>query len=98
MLEQLAEPGCGSLSARCPAGDPAQQKMMKFMPVVMGFIFFSLPAGALLYYVVGSLIGIGQQYVTNQVIGPPSVRTLRPAAERRVKRVGSGKSDGASGN
>ena len=28
--------------------DPAQQKMMMFMPLVMGFIFFSLPAGALL--------------------------------------------------
>lgn len=78
--------------------DPVQQKMMKFMPVVMGFIFFSLPAGALLYYVVGTLIGIGQQSVTNQIIGPPDVRTVRPAAERRVKRVGGGKSEGASGD
>ena len=25
--------------------DPAQQKMMMFMPLVMGFIFFSLPGG-----------------------------------------------------
>lgn len=78
--------------------DPVQQKMMKFMPLVMGFIFFSLPAGALLYYVVGTVIGIGQQYLTNRIIGPPNVRTVRPAAERRVKRVGGGKSEGASGN
>lgn len=78
--------------------DPAQQKMMKFMPLVMGFIFFSLPAGALLYYVVGTVIGIGQQYLTTRIIGPPNVRTVRPAAERRVKRVGGGKSEGASGN
>lgn len=78
--------------------DPAQQKMMKFMPLVMGFIFFSLPAGALLYYVVGTIIGIGQQYLTTRIIGPPNVRTVRPAAERRVKRVGGGKSEGASGN
>ena len=70
--------------------DPVQQKMMKFMPLVMGFIFFSLPAGALLYYVVGTVIGIGQQYATNQIIGPPNVRTVRPAAERRVKRKGEG--------
>ncbi len=70
--------------------DPVQQKMMKFMPLAMGFIFFSLPAGALLYYVVGTVIGIGQQSVTNQIIGPANVRTVRPAAERRVKRKGEG--------
>jgi YidC/Oxa1 family membrane protein insertase len=78
--------------------DPAQQKMMMFMPVVMGFMFFSLPAGALLYYVAGTIIGIGQQYLTTRIIGPPIVRTPRPPAERRAKRVGGGKTDGASGN
>ena len=77
--------------------DPAQQKMMMFMPLVMGFIFFSLPAGALLYYVAGTVIGIGQQHLTNRIIGPPIVRTPRPAAERRAKRVGGGKTDAASG-
>jgi YidC/Oxa1 family membrane protein insertase len=76
--------------------DPAQQKMMMFMPIILGFIFFSLPAGALLYYVAGTVIGIGQQYLTNQIIGPPAVRTVRPPAERRVKRVGGGKTDAAS--
>jgi YidC/Oxa1 family membrane protein insertase len=57
--------------------DPAQQKMMMFMPLVMGFIFFSLPAGALLYYVAGTVIGIGQQYLTTRVIGPPNIRTAK---------------------
>ena len=76
--------------------DPAQQKMMLFMPLIMGFIFFSLPAGALLYYVAGTVIGIGQQYLTNYLIGPPAVRTVRPPAERRVKRVGGGKTDAAA--
>jgi YidC/Oxa1 family membrane protein insertase len=70
--------------------DPAQQKMMKFMPLLLGFIFFSLPSGALLYYVAGTLIGIGQQYLTNYLIGPPIVRAVRPPAERRVKRKESG--------
>jgi YidC/Oxa1 family membrane protein insertase len=70
--------------------DPAQQKMMKFMPLILGFIFFSLPAGALLYYVAGTLIGIGQQYLTNYLIGPPAVRAVRPPAERRVKRKEGG--------
>jgi YidC/Oxa1 family membrane protein insertase len=80
-----------------PSGaDPAQQRMMKFMPIFMGFIFFSLPAGALLYYVASNVIAVGQQIVTNRIAGPPPVRSVRPAAERRVKRVGGGKSDAAS--
>ena len=76
--------------------DPMQQKMMMFMPLVMGFIFFSLPAGALLYYVAGTIIGIGQQVLTNRIIGPPNVRTVRPSAERRVKGGRGRKTDAVS--
>jgi membrane protein insertase Oxa1/YidC/SpoIIIJ len=61
--------------------------MMMFMPLFMMFIFLWLPAGALIYYVISNLWQIGQQYLTNQMIGPPSVRTIRPAAERRLKRA-----------
>ena len=68
-------------------GDPAQQKMMMFMPLFMMFIFLWLPAGALIYYVVTNIWTIGQQYLTNHLIGPPPVRNIRPAAERRLKRA-----------
>ena len=77
-------------------GDPAQQKMMMFMPLFMMFIFLWLPSGALIYYVVTNLWTIGQQYLTNYLIGPPNVRTVRPAAERRLKRVGGGKTEAAA--
>jgi YidC/Oxa1 family membrane protein insertase len=76
--------------------DPAQQKMMMVMPVVMTVMFITLPAGALVYYTVSNLLRIGQQYLTNSIIGPPNVRTVRPPAERRVKRVGGGKTDAAT--
>jgi membrane protein insertase Oxa1/YidC/SpoIIIJ len=56
------------------------------MPVVMTAMFLWLPVGALIYYVVSNLWRIGQQYVTNAIIGPPNVRTVRPPAERRLKR------------
>jgi YidC/Oxa1 family membrane protein insertase len=75
--------------------DPTQQKMMMIMPLVLIFVFVSTPAGALIYWLVGNVWRLGQQYLTNYLIGPPNIRTIRPAAERRVKRVGSGKSDGA---
>ena len=75
--------------------DPTQQKMMMFMPAVMGFIFLWLPAGALIYYIISNVWTAGQQYLTNRLLGPPNLRTIRPAAERRMKRVGGEKSDAA---
>jgi YidC/Oxa1 family membrane protein insertase len=77
--------------------DPTQQKMMMYMmPVMMTFFFLWAPAGLALYYLMSNLWGIGQQYATNYMIGPPTVRTLRPPAERRVKRVGGSKSEAAA--
>ena len=64
--------------------DPAQQKMMMFMPLVFTFIFFSAPSGAVVYWLVSNGWQIGQQYVTNYLIGPPTIRAPRPAAERRL--------------
>jgi len=71
--------------------DPAQRKMMMFMPLVFTFIFVAAPSGTVLYWLVSNVWAIGQQYLTNYLIGPPTVRAVRPAAERRLKRVGEGK-------
>ena len=76
--------------------DPTQQKIMLIMPLVLIFVFVSTPVGALIYWLVGNIWRVGQQYLTNYLIGPPNVRTIRPAAERRVKRVGSGKTESAA--
>jgi YidC/Oxa1 family membrane protein insertase len=71
--------------------DPAQQKMMMvLMPVMFTGMFLWAPAGLAIYYGVSNLWGIGQQYLTNYLIGPPKVRTVRPPAERRIKRAGAG--------
>ena len=75
--------------------DPMQQKMMMFMPVVFMFMFLWAPAGLAIYWFVSNVWGIGQQYLTNRIIGPPNVRTVRPPAERRMKRVGGGKTETA---
>jgi YidC/Oxa1 family membrane protein insertase len=75
--------------------DPAQQKMMMVMPIVLIFVFIGSPSGALLYWFVGAVWRVLQMQITNKMIGPPNVRAVRPPAERRLKRVGSGKSEGA---
>jgi YidC/Oxa1 family membrane protein insertase len=75
--------------------DPTQQKMMMFMPVMFTFMFLWAPSGLALYWLVSNVWQIGQQYVTNSIIGPPATRTIRPAAERQLKRVGGGKTEAA---
>jgi YidC/Oxa1 family membrane protein insertase len=76
--------------------DPAQQKMMLFMPLVLIFVFIASPAGALLYWLASTLIRIGQMQLTNYLVGPPNVHAPRPPAERRLKRVGGGRTEAAA--
>jgi YidC/Oxa1 family membrane protein insertase len=75
--------------------DPAQQRIMMMMPLMFGFMFLWAPSGLVLYWFVGNLFAIGQQYFTNWWIGPPTIATVRPPAERRVKSAGSGRTAGA---
>jgi YidC/Oxa1 family membrane protein insertase len=44
-------------------GDPAQQRMMMFMPLIFTFMFINFPAGLVLYWLVNNLLSIGQQYL-----------------------------------
>ena len=71
--------------------DPAQQRIMMMMPLMFGVMFLAAPSGLVLYWFVGNLFAIGQQYFTNWWIGPPAVATVRPPAERRIKSAGSGR-------
>jgi YidC/Oxa1 family membrane protein insertase len=77
--------------------DPVQQRLMQFMPVMFMFFFLWAPAGVVLYWFVSNLWAIGQQYLTNYIIGPPNIRSVRPPAERQMKRVTAAKGDGVAG-
>jgi YidC/Oxa1 family membrane protein insertase len=77
------------------AADPTQQKMMLIMPVVFTAMFLWAPSGLVIYWTTTNLWGIGQQMITNKLIGPMKARTVRPPAERRMKRVGGGRTDQA---
>jgi YidC/Oxa1 family membrane protein insertase len=76
--------------------DPMQQKMMMFMPIMMTGMFLWAASGLVIYWTVSNVWGIGQQMITNRIIGPPAQRTVRPPAERRVKNVGGGKTEQAA--
>jgi YidC/Oxa1 family membrane protein insertase len=75
--------------------DPTQQRVMMVMPLMFGVMFLAAPSGLVLYWFVGNLFAIGQQYFTNWWIGPPVVATVRPPAERRLKSAGTGRTAGA---
>jgi YidC/Oxa1 family membrane protein insertase len=48
------------------AGDPTQQRMMMFMPVIFTVMFINFPSGLVLYWFASNVLSIAQQYVTNR--------------------------------
>jgi YidC/Oxa1 family membrane protein insertase len=49
--------------------DPMQAKLMWFMPVLFGVMFFFFPAGLVLYWLVNNVLGIAQQWMINKQLG-----------------------------
>ena len=43
-------------------GDPMQQKIMMFLPIVFTFLFISFPSGLVIYWTVNNMLTITQQY------------------------------------
>jgi YidC/Oxa1 family membrane protein insertase len=64
--------------------DPKQQQMMTLMmPLMIGWFSFNLPSGLSVYWTVGNIIGIGQQYIMNRTgLG----REMREEAEKRARK------------
>jgi membrane protein insertase Oxa1/YidC/SpoIIIJ len=54
-----------------------------------------MPSGLVVYWFVGNLWAIGQQYFTNWLIGPPIAAGTRPPAERQLKSAGAGRTAAA---
>lgn len=55
--------------------DPVQKKVQYLMPLMMGYFFIHAPAGLVLYWMVGNLVGIAQQFVINKITPPISPST-----------------------
>jgi YidC/Oxa1 family membrane protein insertase len=45
------------------AGDPMQQKVMMFMPIVFTFLFLSFPSGLVVYWLINNVLSIVQQWM-----------------------------------
>lgn len=55
-----------------PSADPLQRKMMAIgMPLFMLYILWGAPAGLLLYWLVGNIVGFSQQFIINKLTQIP---------------------------
>jgi len=51
--------------------DPMQARIFLLMPVVFTVTFLGMPAGLVIYWLSSNVMAIGQQYLTNRLIGAP---------------------------
>jgi len=52
-----------------PPSDPIQRRIMRFLPLVFGFMFLFFPAGLVLYWTVSNGFSIAQQYFVTKRYG-----------------------------
>ena len=68
---------------------------MLLMPIIMMSWLLFMPSGLVLYWTTSNLWAIGQQAVTNRLIGAPA-KAGRAEAERRLKSAGGGRTEQAA--
>lgn len=74
-----------------PSADPLQRKMMAFMmPAMMLWFFWSAPAGLLVYWLVGNIVGFSQQFLINRLTRsgddqqPPPEKKSKPNKNKKL--------------
>jgi YidC/Oxa1 family membrane protein insertase len=73
-----------------PSADPLQRKMMAVgMPLFMLYILWSAPAGLLLYWLVGNIVGFLQQFIINRLTKeeppPPEEKGAKKKPPKKLK-------------
>jgi YidC/Oxa1 family membrane protein insertase len=65
------------------AGDPSQQKMMQFMPLMYLFFFWTASSGLVLYWLTGNVVGVAQQWFFNKTAAPVEARAVAKKTKGR---------------
>ena len=67
--------------------DPNQQKMMMFMPLIFGFMFYNFASGLVLYYLTSNLVGMGQQWFFNHTeAAQEAARSVEPPKKKNGRK------------
>ncbi len=67
-------------------GDPTQQRMMMFMPLMFMVFLLWAPSGLVIYWLVSNVWTIGQQYLTNHLIRNGSTSRASKAVSSPTRR------------
>jgi YidC/Oxa1 family membrane protein insertase len=59
------------LTPPSPGMDPAQRKMMMFMPLIFGAFMLATPSGLCVYMLVNAIVSVAQQQYLNKKLGVP---------------------------
>lgn len=73
-LQQKMTPSAGM--------DPAQAKMMLFMPLIFTVMFLSFPSGLVIYWLVNNIISLVQQLYINKKISAAGGKECSPSKSR----------------
>lgn len=66
-----------------PGADPTQQRMMMFMPLLFGYMFWWASAGLVLYWLTSNVVGIGQQWLLNRITPAPATAVVVPPKKKK---------------
>lgn len=66
-----------------PGVDPAQQKIMLFMPLLFGYMFWYASAGLVLYWLTSNVVSIAQQWLLNRKGPAPAVAVVAPSKKKK---------------
>jgi YidC/Oxa1 family membrane protein insertase len=70
-----------------PNTDASQQKMMMFMPLIFGFMFYNFPSGLVLYYLTSNLVNMGQQWFFNHTeSAQEAARSVEPPKKKNGRK------------
>jgi YidC/Oxa1 family membrane protein insertase len=67
------------------SADPVQRKLFMWMPVIFTTMFLWAPSGLVIYWLMSNLMAIGQQYLTNRLIGGPLPSATHQKKGERVR-------------
>jgi YidC/Oxa1 family membrane protein insertase len=65
--------------------DPSQQRIMMLMPLMLGFMFYGVSSGLVLYWLTGNVVGIAQQWGFNRTMTAPAVE-VTPQKSKKSSR------------
>ena len=69
-----------------PTMDPAQARMMQFMPLMFGFFFYNMSSGLVLYWLTGNLVSIAQQFLINKYMPLPAVAEAPKTPQKKISK------------